>query len=134
MPLSERSQPQFSSSPLEQDRVTAWATPALEMACTKLASRVPGDTTGYGPRAACHLVNLDCLPFFFCCLLAGCLLAGTLRRVALTDNGSTASVLRRAKKKAFYHVGYSDTFLAFGYFSLMVSLFVFFLLTTDYKT
>jgi hypothetical protein len=46
MPRSDLSQPQFSNSPLEQERVTAWATPALEMAWTKLASRVPGDTTG----------------------------------------------------------------------------------------
>ena len=51
MPLSDRSQPQFSSSPEEQLRVTACATPALEIACTKLASRVPGDTTGCGPTA-----------------------------------------------------------------------------------
>ena len=77
-----------SLRPDEQDLVTAWATPALEMACTKLASLpsniickkyfdltlfieywialhiyfpdweyphlVPGETTGYGPSAACH--------------------------------------------------------------------------------
>ena len=46
IPRRERSQPQFSSSPELQDRVTACATPALEIAWTKLASRVPGDTTG----------------------------------------------------------------------------------------
>ena len=52
IPRSDRSQPQFSSSPEEQDLVTACATPAEEMACTKLASLVPGDTTGYGPTTS----------------------------------------------------------------------------------
>ena len=46
IPLRDLSQPQFSSSREEQDLVTACATPALEMACTKLASLVPGETTG----------------------------------------------------------------------------------------
>ena len=40
-PRTVRSQPQSSSSPAEQARVSAWATPAAEMACTKAASRVP---------------------------------------------------------------------------------------------
>ena len=41
IPLKDRSHPQFSKSPLEQARVKAWATPALEMAWTKADSRVP---------------------------------------------------------------------------------------------
>ncbi len=41
MPLSERSHPQFSSSPLEHALVKACATPALEMAWTKADSLVP---------------------------------------------------------------------------------------------
>ncbi len=36
-----RSQPHFISWPVEQNCVTAWAIPALEMAWTKAASRVP---------------------------------------------------------------------------------------------
>ena len=43
MPLRERSHPQFSNSPLEQARVSACATPALEIAWTKAASRVPNE-------------------------------------------------------------------------------------------
>jgi len=41
IPLSDLSQPQLSNSPLEQALVNAWATPALEIACTKADSRVP---------------------------------------------------------------------------------------------
>lgn len=40
-PRTVRSHPQSSSSPAEQARVSAWATPAAEMACTNAASRVP---------------------------------------------------------------------------------------------
>ena len=40
-PRTVRSHPQSSSSPAEQARVRAWATPAAEMACTNAASRVP---------------------------------------------------------------------------------------------
>ena len=41
IPRKERSHPQFSKSPLEQARVKACATPALDIACTKADSRVP---------------------------------------------------------------------------------------------
>lgn len=41
VPLSDRSQPQFSSSPAEHARVRACATPALAMAWTNAISFVP---------------------------------------------------------------------------------------------
>lgn len=44
-PLTFRSQPHLSSSPLLQPRVTATATAADERAWTKAASRVPEDST-----------------------------------------------------------------------------------------
>jgi hypothetical protein len=40
-PLTVLSHPQCSRSPLLQARVTAWATPAADIACTKATSRVP---------------------------------------------------------------------------------------------
>ena len=41
VPLSDLSHPQFSSSPEEQARVSACATPAEDIACTNAISRVP---------------------------------------------------------------------------------------------
>lgn len=41
-PFTVRSQPHLVSFPLEHARVTAWATPAADIACTKDASLVPG--------------------------------------------------------------------------------------------
>lgn len=40
-PRTVRSHPQSSNSPAEQALVSAWATPAAEIACTNAASRVP---------------------------------------------------------------------------------------------
>lgn len=108
IPLRDRSQPQFSSSPLEHDLVTACATPALEMAWTKLASLVPGETTGYGPRAAFHLSISETFLFFSVCfsLFLRSLLDAFSVMVIFPSSlvevwsciGKTSSVFLRARK------------------------------------
>ena len=66
VPLKDLSHPQFSSSPLEQARVNAWATPAEEIACTNAISRVPEKNTIYSSVKIANLVHMgNTCPFIF---------------------------------------------------------------------